>query len=65
MINPAIKSNYALSYTISLLHLFYYAQKAGGFVIELVDSHCHLDFADFNRDRIEVLTRAQANGNIF
>ena len=28
----------------------------------LVDSHCHLDFADFDVDRAELLTRARATG---
>lgn len=31
-------------------------------MIELIDSHCHLDFADFNPDRLEVLARAEAKG---
>ena len=28
----------------------------------LVDSHCHLDFADFDADRDALLTRARSNG---
>lgn len=28
----------------------------------LVDSHCHLDFADFDADRAELLARARSNG---
>lgn len=28
----------------------------------LFDSHCHLDFADFDRDRLQVLERAASNG---
>ncbi|WP_392340441.1 TatD family hydrolase [Moritella marina] len=31
-------------------------------MIELVDSHCHLDFSDFDLDRIDVLARAKAKG---
>lgn len=31
-------------------------------MIKLVDSHCHLDFADFDFDRIDVLARAKAKG---
>jgi len=31
-------------------------------VIALIDSHCHLDFADFDNDLLEVLTRARNNG---
>lgn len=31
-------------------------------MIELIDSHCHLDFDAFNQDREQVLRRAQANG---
>lgn len=31
-------------------------------MIDLVDSHCHLDFPDFNTDLIEVLNRARQNG---
>ncbi|MBN6748437.1 TatD family hydrolase, partial [Acidithiobacillus sp. PG05] len=28
----------------------------------LVDSHCHLDFEDFDADRSEILARARAAG---
>jgi len=31
-------------------------------VIELIDSHCHLDFVDFNTDLIAVLNRARNKG---
>jgi TatD DNase family protein len=30
--------------------------------MELVDTHCHLDFSDFDRDRSDILVRCQAAG---
>jgi len=50
--------------TLSVYFAIFYSptRMRGYIVIELVDSHCHLDFADFNSDLSEVLKRARNNG---